>query len=177
MELQWPVLQWNCEALRNRRSGPARWPRPAMAGATHDHHGHSHRRKYSASLWSRRISFAAEQSILVSGFRKCDGDGLAFLRDYNLRDGRAEARAESKSSRAWPVCLWRTSAKASRSTPDELHRIADARGLNGDELVRISRLTAKIDNNCIADGFQIYLHSFVLTAKGQWGCRTAGNET
>src|ERR1700733_4176519 len=58
--------------------------------------------------------------------------------------------------------------KASRSTPDELHRIADAEGLNGNALARISRLTAKIDNNCIADGFQIYLHSFVLTAKGEW---------
>ena len=40
--------------------------------------------------------------------------------------------------------------------------------MKGEELVRISRLTAKIDNNCIADGFQIYLHSFVLTAAGEW---------
>jgi uncharacterized protein len=58
--------------------------------------------------------------------------------------------------------------KSSRSTPQELRGIADARGLNGDELIRTSRLTAKIDNNCIADGFQIYLHSFVLTAAGEW---------
>jgi hypothetical protein len=56
----------------------------------------------------------------------------------------------------------------SRSTPDELRRIADVRGLDGNELVRTSRLTAKIDNGCIADGFQIYLHSFVLTADGEW---------
>jgi hypothetical protein len=35
-------------------------------------------------------------------------------------------------------------------------------------LVRSSRLTARIDNNCIADGFQIYLHSFVLAASGEW---------
>jgi hypothetical protein len=56
----------------------------------------------------------------------------------------------------------------SRSTPDELRRIADVRGLDGNELVRTSRLTAKIDNGCIADGFQIYLHSFVLTADGAW---------
>ena len=58
--------------------------------------------------------------------------------------------------------------KASRSTPEELRNIADMRGLDGDELVRTSRLTAKIDNGCIADGFQIYLHSFVLTAGGKW---------
>ncbi len=56
----------------------------------------------------------------------------------------------------------------SRNTPAELYALADARGLNGDELVRISRLTARIDNNCIADGFQIYLHSFVVSADGEW---------
>src|ERR1700761_1060974 len=56
----------------------------------------------------------------------------------------------------------------SRNTPAELRAIAETRGLNADELVRISRLTAKIDNNCIADGFQIYLHSFVVAANGEW---------
>jgi hypothetical protein len=58
--------------------------------------------------------------------------------------------------------------KVSRSTPDELRRVGEERGLDGDELARTSRLTAKIDNNCIADGFQIYLHSFVVTASGEW---------
>jgi uncharacterized protein len=56
----------------------------------------------------------------------------------------------------------------SRNTPLELRAIADRRGFNGDDLVRISRLTARIDNNAIADGFQIYLHSFVVTATGEW---------
>jgi len=58
--------------------------------------------------------------------------------------------------------------KQSRRTPEELLMIADRQSLDGDSLVRASRLTAKIDNNCIADGFQIYLHSFVVTARGQW---------
>src|SRR5438093_6656140 len=58
--------------------------------------------------------------------------------------------------------------KHSRNTPDELRAIADRRGLDGEELVRTSRLTARIDNNAIADGFQIYLHSFIVTAEGQW---------
>jgi hypothetical protein len=56
----------------------------------------------------------------------------------------------------------------SRNTPDELRRVADRRSLNGDELVRTSRLTARIDNNAIADGFQIYLHTFVVSAAGEW---------
>jgi hypothetical protein len=58
--------------------------------------------------------------------------------------------------------------KQSRKTPDELRLVAGQRGLNPDSLVRASRLTAKIDNNAIGDGFQIYLHSFVLSAAGEW---------
>ena len=58
--------------------------------------------------------------------------------------------------------------KHSRKTPDELRAVADREGLNGDELARTSRLTAKIDNNAIADGFQLYLHSFVVSKAGEW---------
>jgi len=56
----------------------------------------------------------------------------------------------------------------SRNTPYELRSIADRRGFDGEELVRTSRLTARIDNNAIQDGFQIYLHSFVLSSAGEW---------
>ncbi|HXT71185.1 MAG TPA: DUF763 domain-containing protein [Vicinamibacterales bacterium] len=56
----------------------------------------------------------------------------------------------------------------SRNTPAELRTLADRLSLDGDALVRTSRLTARVDNNAIADGFQIYLHSFVLTSSGAW---------
>jgi hypothetical protein len=56
----------------------------------------------------------------------------------------------------------------SRNTPDELRAVADRTSLDGEALVRTSRLTARIDNNAIADGFQIYLHTFVLSAAGDW---------
>jgi hypothetical protein len=56
----------------------------------------------------------------------------------------------------------------SRNTPQELRAIADRLSMDGEALVRTSRLTARIDNNAIADGFQIYLHTFVLTADGDW---------
>src|SRR4030095_15840192 len=56
----------------------------------------------------------------------------------------------------------------SRNTPNELRAIASRRGLEGEDLVRTSRLTARVDNNAIADGFQIYLHSFVVTSAGEW---------
>jgi hypothetical protein len=56
----------------------------------------------------------------------------------------------------------------SRNTPSELRAISDRRGFDGEALVRTSRLTARIDNNAIGDGFQIYLHTFVLTSEGEW---------
>ena len=56
----------------------------------------------------------------------------------------------------------------SRNTPNELRSIAEKRGFDGEALVRTSRLTARVDNNAIADGFQIYLHSFVVSADGEW---------
>ena len=58
--------------------------------------------------------------------------------------------------------------KQSRETPGELRAIAERINLDGDALVRTSRLTARVDNNAVADGFQIYLHSFVLTRDGDW---------
>lgn len=58
--------------------------------------------------------------------------------------------------------------KHSRNTPQELLSLADRTGLNGDELVRSSRLSAKVDNTAIQDGFQIYLHSFLVTNQGEW---------
>jgi hypothetical protein len=58
--------------------------------------------------------------------------------------------------------------KHSRKTPAELIQLADRTGLNGNELVRSSKLTAKVDNNAIQDGFQLYLHTFVVTDEGNW---------
>ena len=58
--------------------------------------------------------------------------------------------------------------KYSRLTPDELLEIASREGLNGDELVRNSKLVAKVDNNAIQDGFQLYQHNFILTRNGNW---------
>lgn len=58
--------------------------------------------------------------------------------------------------------------KYSRQTPSELIALADRTGLNGDNLVRSSRLSAKVDNTAIQDGFQIYLHTFIVTDTGEW---------
>ncbi|MBI9108041.1 MAG: DUF763 domain-containing protein [Spirochaetales bacterium] len=58
--------------------------------------------------------------------------------------------------------------KYSRQTPQELIEYSMKTGLSGDELTRVSRLTAKIDNSCLQDGFQIYLHNFIITEDGKW---------
>ena len=58
--------------------------------------------------------------------------------------------------------------KHSRRTPTELMEFGGHTGLDGDELARTSRLTARIDNNAVADGFQLYLHSFVIHHSGEW---------
>lgn len=58
----------------------------------------------------------------------------------------------------------------SRKTPSEIIA-AGAKlplGRDADELVSLSRLTAKIDNNAIQDGFQLYHHNFFFTLKGSW---------
>ena len=56
----------------------------------------------------------------------------------------------------------------SRNTPQELRDVASRQGFDGESLVRTSRLTARVDNNAVADGFQIYLHTFVVTKEGEW---------
>ena len=58
--------------------------------------------------------------------------------------------------------------KYSRQTPDELLTIAEKTGLDGDTLVRNSKLVAKVDNNAVQDGFQLYQHNFILSKTGNW---------
>ncbi|HEY0309265.1 MAG TPA: DUF763 domain-containing protein [Acidobacteriaceae bacterium] len=58
--------------------------------------------------------------------------------------------------------------KHSKRTPEELLAFSGRTGLDGEALARTSRLTARVDNNAIADGFQLYLHSFVVSRSGEW---------
>jgi hypothetical protein len=58
--------------------------------------------------------------------------------------------------------------KHSRQTPHELAAVADRVGLDGAALAKTSRLVAKVDSAAIQDGFQLYLHGFVVTDDGRW---------
>ena len=56
----------------------------------------------------------------------------------------------------------------SRQTPQELSNIAERVGLDGPSLVKASRLVAKVDSAAVQDGFQLYLHGFILAEDGEW---------
>jgi hypothetical protein len=56
----------------------------------------------------------------------------------------------------------------SRKTPDELVSVGERTGLDANQLIRASRLSARVDNNAVGDGFQLYLHSFIVARDGKW---------
>ena len=56
----------------------------------------------------------------------------------------------------------------SRQTPHELVAIGERTGFDGSALAKASRLVAKVDSAAVQDGFDLYLHGFVVTDDGQW---------
>ena len=56
----------------------------------------------------------------------------------------------------------------SRATPQELVDIGDRVGFDGAALARTSRLVAKVDSAAVQDGFDLYLHGFIVTDDGRW---------
>ncbi|MBJ7428319.1 MAG: DUF763 domain-containing protein [Bacteroidia bacterium] len=67
--------------------------------------------------------------------------------------------------------------KDSLLTPNQLMAVGDKTGLDGNELAKCSKLTAKVDNTAIQDGFQIYMHNFVVSNKGDWTVIQQGMQT
>jgi uncharacterized protein len=58
--------------------------------------------------------------------------------------------------------------KHSRQTPQELVSIGDRVGFDGAALAQASRLVAKVDSAAVQDGFDLYLHGFIVTDDGSW---------
>jgi len=67
--------------------------------------------------------------------------------------------------------------KHSLQTPAELMAVGNKTGLDGNHLAYCSRLSAKVDNTAVQDGYQLYLHSFVVSASGNWGVVQQGMNT
>ncbi|MGA8616085.1 MAG: DUF763 domain-containing protein [Xanthobacteraceae bacterium] len=58
--------------------------------------------------------------------------------------------------------------KHSRRTPDELVTVGNRVGFDGARLARASRLVAKVDSAAVQDGFELYLHGFIVADDGRW---------
>lgn len=56
----------------------------------------------------------------------------------------------------------------SRATPDELLAVGELTGIDGAALARASRLVAKVDSAAVQDGFDLYLHGFIVSDEGRW---------
>src|SRR3954465_7616672 len=56
----------------------------------------------------------------------------------------------------------------SLKTPAEITAACERLGRDPGPLVHASRISAKVDNSAVQDGYQIYHHSFVFTAAGDW---------
>ena len=67
--------------------------------------------------------------------------------------------------------------KHSLKTPQELLEFSDRTGCNGAALVKASKLSAKVDNTCVLDGYNLYLHTFVVSKTGEWAVIQQGMNT
>ncbi|HXX67483.1 MAG TPA: DUF763 domain-containing protein [Polyangiaceae bacterium] len=77
-------------------------------------------------------------------------------------------RGLSPISRELGVHVCGGRGRHSRKTPEELERVGDATGVDGTALARASRLVAKVDGAAVQDGFDLYLHGFIVTVEGAW---------
>ena len=54
------------------------------------------------------------------------------------------------------------------NTPQQVRRVSNYHGLKGNELVKASQLTRRVDNNAIQDGYNLYQQYFILSDEGEW---------
>lgn len=77
-------------------------------------------------------------------------------------------RGINKRAKDFGLCVCGGRGKYSRRTPEELMFLANATGLDGTKLINSSKLVAKVDSTAVQDGFQLYMHNFVLSDEGDW---------
>lgn len=126
--------------------------------------------EYGAEEFLRRLShpawFQAFGSLLAFDW---NSSGLTVVLTAALK--------EAFKERDLGIYVAGGKGKTSRRTPEELLLISDQTGLDGQKLVLLSKLTAKIDNTLIQDGFQLYHHTFFVTSDGAWTVVQQGMNT
>jgi hypothetical protein len=56
----------------------------------------------------------------------------------------------------------------SRKTPAHIEKISEELAINPQQLVYASKMSAKVDNTCVQDGYTLYHHVFIFTKQGKW---------
>lgn len=62
--------------------------------------------------------------------------------------------------------------KTSRKVPQEIKKLEDIYPIKPtriDRLIDNSKLSARVDNSCVQDNYDLYHHCFIVTEKGNWG--------
>lgn len=77
-------------------------------------------------------------------------------------------RAINPHSKELGIYICGGKGKHSTDAPKELLLVGEQTGLNANELVRFSKLSAKVDNTAVQDGFQLYIHNFIVSNEGDW---------
>jgi hypothetical protein len=68
--------------------------------------------------------------------------------------------------------------KTSLKTPDEIRQIGCKKSIDVNSLIYTSKMTAKVDNSALQDGYSIYHHTIIFTSKSEWSVVQQGmNET
>jgi hypothetical protein len=67
--------------------------------------------------------------------------------------------------------------KAAWHSPKQIERVSDKHGLDGNGLIRSQRLTSRIDNNAVQDGYGLYQQYFLLSNQGEWTAISQGMNT
>jgi uncharacterized protein len=105
--------------------------------------------------------------LLVPVVRCGDGNGLAFFRHTtSVIEALKRGLTPLSGELGIHVCGGRGSH--SHQTPHELVAIGDRTGFDGAALAKASRLVAKVDSAAVQDGFDLYLHGFIVTDDGHW---------
>ena len=59
-------------------------------------------------------------------------------------------------------------------TPRQITQVSDRHSLDAPEILKSQRLSARVDNNAIQDGFDLYQQYFLLTDEGEWTAISQG---
>ena len=86
-------------------------------------------------------------------------------------------RAINPYSKELGIFICGGKGKVSKEAPKELLVVAERTGLDGQHLVHCSKLSAKVDNTAIQDGFQLYTHNFIVSDSGEWTVVQQGMRT